>query len=170
MERFQQMEYVYFMFLNSMHFNCEYTRSQFAAQKNKLRWFIYCCEDTVCNLQYIGSAVDVCRRWTSTKKACLDCDSVGTGLYKHFKNGCPAGSGGGELKQLKWTIVDFMDTSQEKLASAGHQGGPKCRCTECQKLKSVEDKWICRMGTFYGNNGLNTRDEIKTRSRVNFIG
>ena len=95
---------------------------------------------------------------------------MGTGLYKHSKNGCPVGSGGGELKQLKWTIVDFMDTSEEKLASAGHLGGPKCRCTECQKLKSVEDKWICRMGTFYGNNGLNTRDEIKTRSRVNFIG
>ena len=30
-----------------------------AAQKNKLMWFIYCREDTVCNLQYIGSTVDV---------------------------------------------------------------------------------------------------------------
>ena len=94
---------------------------------------------------------------------------MGTGLYKHFKSGCPSGSGGGELGHLRWTILDFMDTSQEKLQAVGHQAGPKCRCTECQKLKNIEDKWICRMGTFYGQ-GLNTRDEIKARSRVNFIG
>ena len=25
-------------------------------------------------------------------------------------------------------------------------------------------------GTFYGGNGLNSRDEIKARSRVNFVG
>ena len=141
-----------------------------AAHKNKLRWFVYCCEDTHCNLQYVGSTTDVCKRWASTKKACLDCDSVGTGLYKHFKNGCPGGSGGGDLKHLRWTLLDFIDTTQEKLVRVGHQGGPKCRCSECQRLKNVEDKWICRMGTFYGTNGLNTRDEIKARSRVNFIG
>ena len=75
-----------------------------AAQKNKLCWFIYCCEDTLCSLQYIGSTTDVCKRWASNKKACLDCDSVGTGLYKHFKNGCPGGSGGGDLNHLRWTI------------------------------------------------------------------
>ena len=78
--------------------------------------------------------------------------------------------GGGELKHLRWTILDFMETTQENLVRVGHQGGPKCRCSECQKLKNIEDKWICRMGTFYGSNGLNTRDEIKARSRVNFIG
>ena len=38
----------------------------------------------------------------------------------------------------------------------------------CQRLKDIEDKWICRLGTFNPPNGLNTRDEIKTRSRVNF--
>ena len=74
------------------------------------------------------------------------------------------------MKHLRWTILDFIDTTQEKLVRVGHQGGPKCRCSECQRLKNVEDKWICRMGTFYGTNGLNTRDEIKARSRVNFIG
>ena len=94
------------------------------------------------------------------EKACLDCD----------KNGCPCGSEGGDLQHLRWTILDFMDTTEEKLVRVGHQGGPKCRCNECQKFKNVEDKWICRMGTFYGSNGLNTRDEIKARSRVNFIG
>ena len=53
--------------------------------------------------------------------------------------GCPAGSGGGELGHLQWSILDFMDTSQEKLQAVGHQAGPKCRCTECQKLNSIED-------------------------------
>ena len=110
------------------------------------------------------------RRWASTKKACLDRDSTNTGLYKHFKNGCPADKGDGDLAYVKWTLVDFVETSAEKLVNAGHLGGAKCRCTECQKLKDNEDKWICRLGTFYGRNGLNTRDEIKSKSRVNFKG
>ena len=76
----------------------------------------------------------------------------------------------GNLNQLRWTLVDFMDTSAQLLAGAGHVGGPRCRCSECTKLKSIEDKWICRLGTFYGAHGLNTRDEIKSRSRVNFMG
>ena len=141
-----------------------------AGQKNKLRWFVYCCEDTACELVYIGSTVDVCKRWSSTKKACLDKDSSNTGLYKHFMTGCPADNNDGKLQHLKWTLVDFMDTSEEKLTTAGHVGGPKCRCSECNRLKAIEDKWICRMGSFYGSSGLNTRDEIKSRSRVNFIG
>ena len=63
--------------------------------------------------------------------------------------------------------MDSITTSEEELRGAGHQGGAKCRCSECNKLKNVEDKWICRLGTFY-EHGLNTRDEIKARSRVNF--
>ena len=70
----------------------------------------------------------------------------------------PGGSGGGDLKNQRWTILDFIDTTQEEVVRGGHQGGPKCRCSECQRLKNVEDKWICRMETFYGANGLNTRD------------
>ena len=59
---------------------------------------------------------------------------------------------------------------EEQRVAAGHQGGPKCRCSECLRLKKEEDKWICRLGSFYGGGGLNTRDEIKARSRVNFVG
>ena len=58
-----------------------------AAQRNKLKWFVYCVEDLACNLVYVGSTTDICKRWASTKKACLDCDSVRTGLYKHFRDG-----------------------------------------------------------------------------------
>ena len=46
------------------------------------------------------------------------------GLYKHFKDGCPAGCGGGDLDQLGWTILDFLDTAQEILTRVGHLGAP----------------------------------------------
>ena len=114
---------------------------------------------------YLYGCIDI---WI--KKACLDGDSVGTGMYTHFKSGCPAGTGGGELNHLKWTILDHSETTLENLTKVVHQGGPQCRCSDCQRLKTVEDKWICRMGSFYGDSGLNTRDEVKSRSRVNFVG
>ena len=141
-----------------------------ASQKTKHRWFVYLCEDTACRLLYVGSTVDVCKRWSSTKKACLDRNNSNTGMYKHFMTGCPADKGDGDLGYLVWTLIDFIDTSETILANAGHVGGPKCRCSECLRLKQAEDKWICRLGTFYGANGLSTRDEIKARSRVNFVG
>ena len=76
----------------------------------------------------MDSTSDVCKRWASTKKACLDEDSANNGLYKHFKTGCPADKGDGDLGNLTWTLVDFVETSELQLTSAGHQGGPKCRC------------------------------------------
>ena len=127
---------------------------------------MYSCEDTACQLIYIGSTTDVCSRWASTKKACLDQNSSNTGMYKHFQSGCPAFNG--DLSHLRWTLVDYVDTSVEKLDIAGHQGGAKCCCKECSRLKTVEDKWICRLGSLYGSSGFNTRDEIK--ARVNFVG
>ena len=59
-------------------------------------------------------------------------------------------------------------TSEEKLEEVGHTGGAKYRCSECQRLKDQEDKWICRLGSFEQPAGLNARDEIQTRVRVNF--
>ena len=39
---------------------------------------------------------------------------------------------------------------------------------ECEKLKNMEDKWMCRLGTLNTNRfGLNSRDEIVSRARVN---
>ena len=74
----------------------------------------------------------------------------------------------GEHLCLTWTLLDSMVTSEGKLAEVGHGGGVACRCSECQRLKDIEDKWIMRMGTFNSPHGLNTRDEIQTRCRVNF--
>ena len=141
-----------------------------ASQEKKHRWFVYVCQDTACSLIYVGSTVDVCRRWAQTKKACMDANSNNTGMYKHFMDGCPTHINTGNLAHLTWTLVDHLDTSEGRLANAGHQGGPKCRCEECLRLKNIEDKWICRLGAFHGPSGLNTRDEIKARSRVNFVG
>ena len=84
-----------------------------------------------------------------------------TGLYSHFKDGCPTHLETGNLEHLTITRIDRMTTSEEKLEDAVHTGGVQCRCSECERLKSIEDKWICRLGSFH-QNGLNTRDEIKS--------
>ena len=139
-----------------------------ASQKNKLTWFVYLVQDTACQLQYVGSTTDVCHRWSSTKTACLGRKLTNTGLYKHFHEGCPAHLANGDVRHLVWTLVDFIVTTEQLLKDAEHIGGVACRCNECQRLKDQEDKWICRLGTFHPPHGLNTRDEIKTRSRVNF--
>ena len=55
-----------------------------AGMKNKMRWFIYLVHDTHCQLLYVGSTNDVCRRWSGTKSACLGRNKDNTGLYKHF--------------------------------------------------------------------------------------
>ena len=139
-----------------------------ASRKKKMRWFVYLVHDTHCQLLYVGSTMDPCSRWSSTKTACQGRKKDNTGLYKHFMNGCPEHITSGNVRHLIYTLLDHIDTSEEKLKNANHTGGVGCRCSECQRLKDQEDKWICRLGTFHQPNGLNSRDEIKTRSRVNF--
>ena len=41
----------------------------------------------------------------------------------------------GNVRNLTWTLLDSMVTSEEKLAETGHGGGVACRCSECQRLK-----------------------------------
>ena len=82
--------------------------------------------------------------------------------------GCPQHLTSDNVRHLTYTLLDHIDTSEEQLNNTGHTGGIGCRCSECQRLKDQEDKWICRLGTFHPPHGLNSRDEIKTRSRVNF--
>ena len=53
------------------------------------------------------------------KKACLDSSSNNTGQYKHFLDGCPTHVNTGNLAHLTWTLVDHIDTSEGRLASAG---------------------------------------------------
>ena len=69
------------------------------------------------------------------------------------------------IKQNLEFMVTYYDTTEETLVAAGHVPGPKCRCIECNHLKNLEDRWILKMGTFYGDSGLNTRDEMKNKTR-----
>ena len=149
----------------SLHFN-----KQFAihghlihlkpTHKPKLRWFVYLLEDLPCKLQYVGSTTDVCGRWAATKSACNRANSNSTGLYKHFLNGCPNDTGR-QKEHIRLTLVDYYDTTVERLRVVGHLSGPQCQCTECGELLWTENKWILRLGTFHPTSGLNLRDEIK---------
>ena len=137
-----------------------------ASTKKPLRWFVYVVHDLECQLVYVGSTSNACKRWAACKTA-IRRKETNTGLYQHHLT-CPAYQESGEFSHLTWTLVDHIDTSEQKLAEVGHTGGAKCRCSECQRLKDEEDKWICRLGSFHQPGGLNFRDEIKSRVRVNF--
>ena len=73
-----------------------------------------------------------------------------------------------QKETLRFTLIDFIDVSPDKLIEVNHEKGPKCRCEECQRLKDLEDKWILKMGTFYGDWGLNSRDEVQSKTRFNW--
>ena len=62
----------------------------------------------------------------------------------------------------------LYDTTESKLVTANHSPGAQCRCSECSNLKDLEDKWIMKISPFYGQSSLNTRDEIKAKTRFNF--
>ena len=78
-------------------------------------------------------------------------------------NGCPYDPGR-EKETLNFTLVDHMDTSEEILSAVGHTKGAYCSCSECRKLKILEDKFILKIGSLYSQ-GLNTRDEIQRKTR-----
>ena len=80
--------------------------------------------------------------------------------------GCPNDLGR-DKSTLDFTLLDHYDTTIERPRHAEHLSGPKCRCSECDKLKLLEDKWILKLGTFY-DHGLNSRDEVKSKSRYNW--
>ena len=92
-----------------------------------------------------------------------------TGLAKHFtlNDGCPYDPGK-RKETLNFVLVDYMDVSEEELQQAMHEKGPKCRCSACSRLKDIEDQWILKMGTFYGESGLNERDEVQAKTRFNW--
>ena len=130
----------------------------------KIRWYIYNINDVPCNKQIIGSTQDPKLRWANYKSTCNKRNSRSTGLCSHFMEGCPNDPGPDKMT-LDFSLIDFFDTTQEQLKRSNHVQGPKCRCKECQKLKDLEDKWIMKVGSFYGKSALNNRNEIKTKTR-----
>ena len=143
-----------------------------ASQKLKLRWFVYLeeCVHSDKIYQYVGSTNSMTQRWSNTKSVINSLHSnpnilPGTGLEKYFKTGCSEYKGP-SLDHVKISLLEHFDTSEEKLWDSIHQAGPGCRCSECNGLKRMEDKWILRMGTYHGETGLNDRDEITRNIRV----
>ena len=137
-----------------------------ATEKSPLQWFVYCVECLPCQAQYVGSTTNVASRWKNHKYTANTRKASCSGISKHFSEGCPNDQYDQKKMQLRITLIDSIHTTPEKLTEAGHIAGPQCRCTECSRLKSVEDDWICKLGTFYGKH-LNSRNEIKSKSRVN---
>ena len=137
-----------------------------ATETKPLRWFVYLEEDVPCRKQYVGSTISVTSRWANTKSRCNAKDSDLTGLYEHFKKGCPNDDGRNK-NNIRISLIDFMDTTVEKLLRAKHKKG-NCKCLECDRLRRIENKWIMRLGTFHGESGLNNRNIINTGVRVQF--
>ena len=145
-----------------------------ATQKIKTRWFIYLeeCEHPEGIYQYVGSTDSMTHRWANTKSKCKSMSrdegvKPGTGLEKHIKNGCFQFKWQ-ELNTVKVSLLEQFNTTEEKLRAASHVAGAGCQCSQCLQLKKMEDKWICRMGTYHGEFGMNERDEISNKARANF--
>ena len=116
-----------------------------------------------CRKQIVGSTQDPTKRWRNYKSTCNSESSNSTGLASHFMDGCPFDTGK-EKSTLDITLIDYYDTTQENLQKAKHMPGPYCQCKECTNLKHLEDRWILKMGTFYGTSGLNSRDDAKSKA------
>ena len=134
------------------------------APAGKIRWFVYQILDVPCNLVYTGSTICPTARFSQHKSKCNAGNSKSTGLSNHFIGGCPNDTGR-QKTTLQFTLVDYLDTSEDELRKHQHTPGPSCRCAVCMKLKLLEDKFILKSGSFYSQ-GLNTRDEVKTRTRI----
>ena len=117
--------------------------------------------------QYVGSTTSMTDRWANTKSRIILEKKPGTGLETHYKEGCSQNLRP-DLASVRITLLEHMDTTHEKLTEAIDQAGPGCRCNECGKLKSLEDKWICRVGSYHGIFGLNDRCEITNNVRSQY--
>ena len=106
--------------------------------EGKIRWFIYCVEDVPCKKHIVGSTQDPLSQWRNYKSTCNSENSKSTGLANHFKDGCPFDTGK-EKSTLVFTLIDFYDTTKEKLERARHVPEPYCQCKECGHLKDLKD-------------------------------
>ena len=57
---------------------------------------------------------------------------------------------------IRISLIDFIDTTARKIINSGHRKG-NCKCSECDELRKLENKWL---GTFYGKCGLNARNVL----------
>ena len=107
------------------------------------------------------------KRWANTKSRINNRKEAGTGLETHYLEGCSQHLGP-DLGSVRATLLEHMITTHERLISSSHKPGPGCRCAECGKLKTLEDKWICRLGSYHGKFGLNDRNELTNKVRTSY--
>ena len=132
-------------------------------------------EDVPCGKQYVGSTQNCQSRWSCHKHSAnfpegkdpLNKKAPGTGLAKHFQRGCPNDLGPTK-HTLRFTLLDYYDSSQDMLSKVGHKGGAACRCVECNALKDIEDRWILKVGACFGRSGMNERSEVVNKTRYNW--
>ena len=139
-----------------------------ASEKPKLKWFVYLeeCIHPEGIFQYVGSTNSMVERWATTKSKCLAKDSEGTGLEKHYKDGCSAEQPA--LGNIRVSLLEQFNTSVTRLQNAVHRPGPGCVCKECDSLKELESKWIHRLGTLHGQFGLNNKNEMHRKVRASY--
>ena len=127
-------------FVESTHFNQKFRihghLSHDSSPENLQRWFICLLEDIPCKKSIVGSTTQPTKRWSNHKSSCNNGPSTSTGMSKHFtmKEGCPNDTGR-RKDTLRYTLIDFIDVSQDTLEKVGHVKGPKCRRSECGRLK-----------------------------------
>ena len=103
----------------------------------------------VTGASYVGSTVDMKRRWAKHKYDIRNDNWTSCGLARHF----------GQYHRLD------RDTPMSRLEVTLVDS-----CQEEKDLKKLEDKWICNLGTLFGGGGLNRRNEVLSHRRRNFGG
>ena len=88
-------------------------------------------------------------------------------FYFFYAQIAPFKYDGKDKMNIEISLIDHMDTTEERLRQCGHRKG-NCKCIECDKLRRLENKWILRLGTFNGDSGLNDRNIINSGVRVQF--
>ena len=73
-----------------------------------------------------------------------------------------------ENVNVRVTFLEHYYTSKEAIKEANHKPGPGCVCSECDRLKQLEAKWILRLGSLHGHFGLNHRSEVHCKFRASF--
>ena len=144
-------------FIKSLHFGTKHGIWKHLAHdkvpNNIVRYFIYAIDDP-CPTLYVGYTTNLVARFANHKSTANSRKSNATGLAKHFKDGCPSDTGDKRKHILNITILDCYDTTEEKLVRASHKN-KYCDCTECAIAKTLEQKWISRLGSMFGASGLN---------------
>ena len=75
-------------------------------------------------------------------------------MEEHFKLGCPNDTGV-KKSHINISLLEHMDVSHEDLVKADHRNSPGCQCDH-------------GMGILHKPHGLNSRDEIKSKSRCTY--